>query len=495
MRHAARALFVAAVTAACDHPATKPPRPPSRDAATPVPPLPAPPPQRAPRGVTQLGLFATIPTPRSVALRATGTTLLLGGDVIRAYPLGARAPSATITGEDAAVSQFRGSFFAAKGLVIGLSSTSEVAALDAITGAPRWRWHHEDPSPAELDSLTPVGDAMALLLARPPTAPDTALRGQLVVLSSARGEPRWSHDFERLPVSLASDGARLFVLEPSGRLTALDARDGAEAWHVDSDTAATRDDLVVSDGDALAITSPTRPMRVLRTRDGALSHTVELPGRAYARHPAAAGGGIVVVPVSTVTGGAPRRSLGAVRFVAVELSSGRIRWQSDEALGADRPSLSAPVIERDAVFTCGPDNVLRARDPSTGAERWQWGVGGCNTVTPLADRDAGALAIAVAWRDDAVAVFRRGESAPPALERATLSGVVTARSRPVAGCAVLAGDQSLRTDPRGRFTATVSARGIVRVSLPLEEFAQERLVELDGRATPYDVSFALPKHD
>ena len=484
------------MTAACDHPATKPPRPPPRDAAAAVPPLPPPPPpQRAPREVTRLGLFATIPTPRSVALRATGTTLLLGGDVLRAYPLGARAPSATLTGEDASVSQFRGSFYAAKGLVIGLASTTEVAALDAITGAPRWRWHHEDPSPAELDSVTPVGDGMALLFARPPIAPETALRGRLVVLSSARGEPRWTREFERMPVSLASDGARLFVLEPSGRLSALDARGGDEAWHTDSDAPATRDDLVVSDGDALAITSPARPMRVLRTRDGAVSHTVELPGSAYARHPAAAGGGIVVVPVSRVTGASPRRSLGAVRFVAVELSSGRVRWQTDETPGADRPSLSAPVIERDAVFTCGPDDVLRARDPATGAERWQWGVGGCNTVTPLADRDAGALAIAVAWRDDAVAIFRRGESAPPPLERATLTGVVTARSRPVAGCAVLAGDQPLRTDARGRFTATVTARGIVRVSLPLEEFAQERLVELDGRATPYEVPFALPKHD
>lgn len=493
MRQAGSALLAAVFTAACDHPTSKPARPPSRDAA--APPARPPPPRRAPREVAHLALATTISTSRSAAIRATGSTLLLGGNVLRAFPLGASSPSASITGEDASVSQFQGTFFAAKGLVLGLASTAEVAALDAAAGTPRWRWRREGPAPAELDAVTPVGDAMALLFALPAATRDGALRGQLVVLSSARGDARWRHDFERVPISVASDGARLFVLEPSGRLTAFEARDGAEAWRVDGDAPATRDDLVVSDGDALAVTSPTRPMRVLRTRDGALAHAVELPGRAYARHPAATGGGLVVVPVSMVAAGAPGRSLGALRFVAVELSSGRIRWQTADARGADRPWLSAPVIERDAVFTCGPDDVLRARDPATGAERWQWGVGGCNTVTPLADRDAGALAIAVAWRDDSVAVFRRGESAPPALERVVLTGTVTARARPVAGCAVLAGDQSTRTDARGHYSATVTARGVVRVALPLEEFAQERLVELDGRATPYDVSFALPKHD
>ncbi|MFO0650293.1 MAG: hypothetical protein U0326_28985 [Polyangiales bacterium] len=116
-------------------------------------------------------------------------------------------------------------------------------------------------------------------------------------------------------------------------------------------------------------------------------------------------------------------------------------------------------------------------------------------MTPLADRDAGALAIAVAWRDDAVAIFRCGEFAPPPLERATLTGVVTARSRLSRAARCSRETRAARTDARGRFTATVTARGIVRVSLPLEEFAQERLVELDGRATPYEVPFALPKHD
>lgn len=445
--------------------------------------------------MSHLDRVTTIQTPRSVTLRATGTTLLLGGDLLRSYPLGAAAPSAILTGADASVSQFLGTFFAVKGLVLGLSATAEVTALDAPTGALRWRWRHADPSPSTLDSVTPVGDALALLLSRPAATRDGALRGQLVVVSAARGESRWTHDFERVPASVASDGARLFVLETSGRLTSLDASDGAETWHADGDAPATRDDVMLFDGGALAITSPDRPMRVLRARDGALERSVELPGRAYARHPAAAGGGLVVVPVSTLTARGHERSLGAMRFVAVELSTGRIRWQTDELRGADRPSLSPPVIERDAVFTCGADGVLRARDLATGAERWQSGVGGCNTVTPIADRDSGALALAVAWRDDAVAIFRRGERAPAPLERATITGVVTARGRPVAGCTVLVGDQSLRTDARGRYTATVVARGVVRVALPLEEFAAERLVELNGSAPPYEASFALPKHE
>lgn len=493
MRLAATALLAVTLAVACDHPNPPTAAKPGRDAtaARPV----TQPQRRAPPDVSRLDRSTTIQTARSVSLRATGTTLLLGGDSLRSYPLGAATPSAILTGADASVSQFLGTFFAVKGLALGLSTTAEVTALDAATGDARWRWRNADPSPSTLDSVTSVGDALAMVFARPAATRDGALRGQLVVVSAARGEPRWTHDFEQVPVGVTSDGARLFVLEMTGRLTALNGSDGAETWHADGDSPATRDDVMLFDGGALAITSPDRPMRILRARDGSLDHAVELPGQAYARHPAAAGGGLVVVPVSTLAARGHERSLGAVRFVAVELSSGRVRWQTDELRGADRPSLSPPVIERDAVFTCGGDGVLRAHDLATGQERWQSGVGGCNTVTPIADRDSGALAIAVAWREDSVAIFRRGERAPAALERATVTGVVTARGRPVAGCTVLVGDQSLRTDARGRYAATVTARGVVRVALPLEEFAAERLVELNGSATPYEASFALPKHE
>ena len=106
-----------------------------------------PPQRRAPPDVSHLDRVTTIQTPRSVTLRATGTTLLLGGDLLRSYPLGAAAPSAILTGADASVSQFLGTFFAVKGLVLGLSATAEVTALDAPTGALRWRWRHASASP------------------------------------------------------------------------------------------------------------------------------------------------------------------------------------------------------------------------------------------------------------------------------------------------------------------------------------------------------------
>ncbi|MEM9057434.1 MAG: outer membrane protein assembly factor BamB [Pseudomonadota bacterium] len=193
----------------------------------------------------------------------------------------------------------------------------------------------------------------------------------------------WSHKLgntdeeQRLGLTIATDGARVYAAAQDGRVSAFDAVTGKALWKTDTDLPLAAgpsfgDELVVvgsSDGDVAA----------LDARDGSVRWTVPVSSEVLAS-PAVAFG---VVVVRTVDG----------RVRGLEADDGRERWQIDEP--PPRLTLrgnSAPAISGDVVVSGFDDGKVAAISLTEGVVAWQTALGGQRGRTELerlGDVDAG----------------------------------------------------------------------------------------------------------
>jgi outer membrane protein assembly factor BamB len=246
-------------------------------------------------------------------------------------------------------------------------SDGVLAALDAATGAPRWRFQ--------------AGGAIASTPAVDDRAVYVASRGGLLrALDPRSGRERWRHRFDPalpsgdywdffLSSPVLADGA-LFIGGGDGRVVALDPASGRERWRADVG-ARVRSTIAVQAG-TLVFGTMDGHVRALRARNGAPLWTFATDGAA---HTFADQGNDTtsVVASPTIVGSGPG-ALVAVGgrdgvLYALELATGHLRWR----LTHDGSSwiLATATDGRTLYVASGSAAIVQAVDAATGTERWR----------------------------------------------------------------------------------------------------------------------------
>lgn len=257
----------------------------------------------------------------------------------------------------------RGSPVVHDGVLYAGSSDGVLHALDARSGAVRWRHR----SGGAIVSPAAVAATMVCYASR-----DAVLR----CLDRRRGRERW-----RVPLG-ADRGAQdywdyfqsapvvvddlLLVGSGDGRVRAVVASNGHVRWTFDAH-ARVRTTIAVHDGVAVFGAADGR-VHALRVRDGALRWTFATEGASHAF--ADRGNDTTSVVASPVFAGEVIVVGGRDGFVyGVDRASGRERWRTTH----DGSSwiLSVAYDGTTAYVGSGSAQIVQAIDPATGAERWR----------------------------------------------------------------------------------------------------------------------------
>lgn len=304
-----------------------------------------------------------------------------------------------------------------------VTDAAAVTALDAATGAVRWRFPARD-----VTAVRPLGDQVHLLLSGLLFAPE------LLVLDARTGNRRWSALPDRPPgtrTSTAPDGPSAFLAFDGGttalvsyasdaslwtkrslgdrpwRAYGFDSRTGEAPWFHEGTRAAVTGIDAAGGRLAVGLRLPTRsaapaeePLFVLRTTGAAPRPEPEIPGGApYPHaHPGASGtryyargsrvvaidlaarrtawhraieGAPTVTP--TATGGVVHAATGG-GVTALDARNGRVRWKRRDVgrLASDDGGIGSgpPLVADGALYATGPEPGREER-PGEGAF---WGV-------------------------------------------------------------------------------------------------------------------------
>lgn len=251
-------------------------------------------------------------------------------------------------------------------LYIG-ASDGTLAALDAATGAPRWRFQAEGAI-----ASTPAVDDQAVYVA--------SRDGLLRALDVRSGRERWRHRFGAalgpddywdyfLSSPVLVDGT-LYIGVGDGHVVALATADGRVKWRTDVG-ARVRSTLAAQAG-TLVFGTMDGHVRALRARDGAALWSFATDGAAHAF--ADQGNDTTSVVASPTIVGSGADALVAVggrdgMLYALDLVSGRLRWR----LTHDGSSwiLATATDGRTLFVASGSAAIVQAVDAATGTERWR----------------------------------------------------------------------------------------------------------------------------
>lgn len=277
----------------------------------------------------------------------------------------------------------------ADGLLFVAGKDGILYALDAASGAERWRYqisaYVTRSSPAVVDGTVYIGGGFGVH-----------------ALDAATGQQRWS-----VPIKYAGQasptvaGGLVIVTSQEGWIYALDAGTGEGAWRTATDGLVFGAPAIVDD-------------RVVYATDEGIVNSVELAtGRQVWR--ATVPGAIFASPA--VLGSTAVVTTQAGTTVALDMADGAQRWTfahggSEPALASDglivigagdggiygidpasgtqrwaypsgKRDISAPVLAQAVVLT-GAGDTLLALDPATGTARWYFLAGGVIETSPVA---------------------------------------------------------------------------------------------------------------
>ena len=226
---------------------------------------------------------------------------------------------------------------------------------------------------------------------------------------------------------IGADG-RIFVMDAKGRVSALDARSGAQIWRTETDPGERRDRLGFGGGMAYAdgrlyISSGFRQMLQLDATTGAVGWRVRT-GEPIHAAPTVSGGRVMVVALDNtlltfdtatgtpgwtyqalsesvrilaasspaVQGDTVVASFGSGELVALRGANGNDLWNEalsrasrTSALSEIRDIPGRPVIYQGDVFAVSHSGVFSATDLRTGLARWSLPVVGYSSPWPAGD--------------------------------------------------------------------------------------------------------------
>lgn len=229
----------------------------------------------------------------------------------------------------------------------GLQDNGTAYALDAVSGDERWRvavGGATCAAPAVADGLVYVRSGS--------TAPSPG-PGALLALDAATGAVRWrvatagtcgGGEFRPAAVPAALDDGAAYVRGADGALVALDAATGTERWRADGGPEGVEPTV----GDGIVIAADGAAVVALGTGDGAKRWRVALAEGANG--PPSLVGGIVYVQT-------------LFEVIALGGERGDERWRARSGL------VNGPVVG-DAVYAGGAVSDLIALDAATGKPRW-----------------------------------------------------------------------------------------------------------------------------
>jgi outer membrane protein assembly factor BamB len=360
-------------------------------------------------------------------------------------------------------------------LVVTAPAREQIVALDATTLVERFTL--PAPKGTRVHRIGEAADVIWLDIIYPTGA-------ALVAVDPRTGSERWRVNNVR--GALASAGDRIL----GGSLTAYDARTGAVAWsHAtdpDHDTKVVGETFTVLEGK-----DETR-VAVVATGDG---HTI-------AQGPLGR-----VVPYDTwiITDNTLYASVvddasapTSTRLVAWDPQTAKPTWTALDRMSFFAESglhTSLQATRRELFFLDSEENTITAIDRMSHAVRWRRGF---DIPASMVFANDGQAALYVASQRG-IEVFRPSAT-PPALEHATIRGVVTFDQKPRAAAWVRSScGVETRTDVRGRFTLACDAQGAITVAALVKanrakgcnpEDARSETIVLEGKLR-YEVEFPL----
>jgi outer membrane protein assembly factor BamB len=374
----------------------------------------------------------------------------------------------------------------------------ELYALEQRTDQLRWR---TDVYPAARADPHTVGTSVFLshvvrsgevLVVTTTLFLRGSARAEMLGLDWRTGAVLWRTPRPEGIVGLTAAGGRLYAALGDATVRAFEPASGRELWRQDlAPIGAHGEELpaLVASAAVVAVLQPTGGVRAFDPRSGELLETLTPAGRIRTVEAGPVLDDCLLYASLGVSSTRPTlRGVDAAVLVAFDLSTGAVRWRTDESFA---PPATPLALDTDALYTCGDEGTLVVYERATGAPRFALGLGmGCELAQLDPDAQGARPLVARLW-DNAAALLAR-TATPWAAERARITGRVRAASgAPFANGVVRIGGDAARTDAAGRFDVVQNARGVVRVRAAEGNATGEATVQLDGRAGPYHVELAL----
>lgn len=237
------------------------------------------------------------------------------------------------------------------------SYEGRVYALEATTGAERWRYPREGAIGPIVGGLALSGGMLYFGDA------DHKVYG----LEAAKGELRWSFPTgEKVWGAPVVEGDTLYIGSLDHKLYALDATTGRKRWEFATEGAIASTPLV--SGGRVYFGSFDNRFYALDTRDGREIWRFEGAGNWFWTQALLVGETLYIGSLDH-------------KLYALEATTGRPRWPSPfMAQGLIR---TPPIIVEGVLVTASNDGNLYGLDPETGRERWQEVALGAPILAPL----------------------------------------------------------------------------------------------------------------
>ena len=237
-------------------------------------------------------------------------------------------------------------------------------AIDANTGAPRWKF-----ATGGAVASSPATDGRLVFFA--------SRDGMLYAVNAADGALKWKHRFGaelgsynywdyKLSSPVLADG-RVFIGSGDGHVYAFSARDGRLQWQVDAG-ARVRSTPAVADG-LVVFGTLSGHVRAVRERDGVAVWTFATAGAART-FDEESNDTTSVVASPTIAAGSVFVGGRDGFLYALDLRDGRQRWRTTH----DGSSwiLSTGFAAETLFVGSGSAKIVQAADPATGAEKWRF---------------------------------------------------------------------------------------------------------------------------
>ncbi|MEQ4210119.1 PQQ-binding-like beta-propeller repeat protein [Actinopolymorpha sp. B9G3] len=300
----------------------------------------------------------------------------------------------------------------AGGLVLTTSLSGTLQALDAHDGEVRWQHQVDDGDPMAYASAycsLAVADGVVLHAYNV----NGGGRSAIVARDVATGDERWTfrNDFfftatDHRPVAVG-DG-RVYVNPGFGFPWAIDLATGKLTWT--GKLTLPPGDNAVSAGQGPCVYADGLVLTILRDAKSKSSNAVEAFDAATGEERWRHIGPTKCLVASNVDGTAPAvagdtafASLPSGAVVALELTSGALRWQAD--LGT--ALLSSPAVSGDCLYVGGNDGRLYALDTRSGEVLWSYDLGSWVASSPAA---SGNTVLVGAWDGNLYAFTAEGGS-------------------------------------------------------------------------------------